>query len=146
MRNRVSWRRAGPAFGLLAILGGCAQGQGFNFMSGGGADDDPGINVRPANYRSEILAGMHAYLNDPTGIRDATMSEPMFKSVGGRNRYIVCLRFNGKQDNGMYAGDKLIAAEFLAGRFDDFLDVAAAREPCAGAVLTPFPELEQLKR
>ena len=92
-----------------------------------------------------ILAAMHAYLNDPTGIRDATISEPMFKPIGNGTRYVVCLRFNGKQDNGMYAGDKLIAAEFLAGRFDDFVDVAAAREPCAGAVLVPFPELEQLK-
>ncbi|HTV34884.1 MAG TPA: hypothetical protein VMF12_00510 [Xanthobacteraceae bacterium] len=88
---------------------------------------------------------MHAYLNDPTGIRDATISEPMFKPIGNGTRYVVCLRFNGKQGNGMYAGDKLIAAEFLAGRFDDFVDVAAAREPCAGVVLAPFPELEQLK-
>ena len=44
---------------------------------------------------------MHAYLNNPTGIRDATMSTPMLKPVGNSTRYVVCLRFNGKQDNGM---------------------------------------------
>jgi hypothetical protein len=69
----------------------------------------------------------------------------MLKPVGNSTRYVVCLRFNGKQDNGMYAGDKLIAAEFLAGRFNDFLDVTAARALCAGVTLEPFPELEQLK-
>jgi hypothetical protein len=43
------------------------------------------------------------------------------------------------------AGDEQIAAEFAAGRFDDFLDTNAAREPCAGVTLAPIPELEQLK-
>ena len=141
--GNAGWRRAGLLIAATLFLGGCG---GHHFGFGGNGGEGEGVNAYPKNYKADILAAMHAYLNDPTGIRDATMSEPMFKSVGGRNRYIVCLRFNGKQDNGMYAGDKLIAAEFLAGRFDDFLDVAAAREPCAGAVLTPFPELEQLKR
>ncbi len=136
------WPRAGLFIAATLLLGGCA-GHHFGFGEHDSGDDR--INVFPQNYKSEILAAMHSYFNDPTGIRDATMSTPMLKPVGNGTRYIVCLRFNGKQDNGMYAGDKLIAAEFLAGRFDDFLDVNAAREPCAGATLEPFPELEQLK-
>jgi hypothetical protein len=83
--------------------------------------------------------------DDPTGIRDAAISQPMLKPIANGTRYVVCLRFNGKQDNGMYAGDKLIAAEFRDGRFDDFLDAAASREPCGGLTYQPFPELEQLK-
>ena len=90
---------------------------------------------------------MHAYLNDPSGIRDANISTPVLKDVSGSgSRYVVCLRFNGKRANGAYAGDEQIAAIFLAGRFDEFLDAKASREPCAGAAYTPFPELEQLKR
>lgn len=131
--------RAGAVIAATLVLGGCG---GFRSHE----DVDPGINAYPANYKSDILAGMHAYLNDPTGIRDAAVSQPVLKPVGGNTRYVVCLRFNGKQDNGMYAGDKEIAAVYLAGRLDDFLDTTAAREPCTGAAYAPFPELEQLKR
>lgn len=124
------------------ILGACA---GRPFDIGDGDSNDGGVNVYPTNYRSEMLAAMHAYLNDPTGIRDAAVAQPALKPTANGTRYVVCLRFNGKENNGVYAGDKQIAAEFRAGRFDDFLDPAAAREPCAGAVYGPFPELEQLK-
>jgi hypothetical protein len=144
--NDARSARAVPLIAASLLLGACA---GHSFGFGGHSDhnsDDNGINVYPANYKSDILAGMHAYLNDPTGIRDAAVSQPMLKSVANGMRYMVCLRFNGKQDDGAYAGDKQIAAVFLAGRFDDFVDTAAAREPCAGAVFAPFPELEQLKR
>lgn len=140
--NDASWGRAVPLIAASLLLGACA---GHSFGFGGHDSDDSGINAYPANYKSDILAGMHAYLNDPTGIRDAAISQPALKSVANDTRYIVCLRFNGKQDGGIYAGDKQIAAVFLAGRFDDFLDTVAAREPCAGAAYAPFPELEQLK-
>lgn len=135
-------RRAGIFIAVTLLLGGCA---GHHFGLGGHGGEGEDVNVYPQAYKPDILAAMHAYLNDPTGIRDAAISEPMFKPVGNGTRYIVCLQFDGKRDNGMYAGDKLIAAEFLAGRFDDFLDTNAAREPCAGVALAPFPELEQLK-
>lgn len=135
-------RRVGLVLASILLLGGCA-GHHFGFGRQSGGDD--GVHAYPQNYKPEILAAMHAYLNDPTGIRDAAISAPMLKPVGNGTRYVVCLHFNGKQDNGMYAGDKQIAAEFLAGRFDDFLDTNAAGEPCAGAAYAPFPELEQLK-
>jgi hypothetical protein len=138
--NGARWQGAGVLVAATFLLGACA---GHHF--GGSNGDEGEIHSFPDNYKSEILAAMHAYLNDPTGIHDAAMSEPMLKSVANGTRYIVCLRFNGKRDNGMYAGDQQIAAVFLAGRFDDFLDVAGAREPCAGAAYAPFPELEQLK-
>jgi hypothetical protein len=139
----AGWRRAGLLFVTTLLLGSCAgHHSGLGGQSGG--DDAP--QVYPDNYKSEILAAMHAYLNDPTGIRDAGISPPTLKPIANGTRYIVCLRFNGKEDNGAYyAGDKQIAAEFRDGRFDDFLDTAASREPCTGATYQPFPELEQLK-
>src|SRR5271154_2431297 len=59
--------------------------------------DDNGINTYPTNYKADILAAMHAYLNDPTGIRDTGISEPALKPVGKNTRYVACLRFNGKR-------------------------------------------------
>jgi len=124
------------------LLGACA---GHLFHSGGDGGGDSGINAYPANYKSDLLGAMHAYLNDPTGIRDAAVSTPTLKSVSGNTHYLVCLRFSAKQ-NGAYAPVKEIAAIFIAGRFDDFIDSPAAREPCAGVAYAPFPELENLRR
>lgn len=136
------WRRAAVLVAAMLLLDACAG----HLFHGGHEGGDSELNAYPANYKSDILAAMHAYLNDPTGIRDAAISPPMIKKIADHQRYIVCLRFNGKQDNGYYAGDKQIAAVFLAGRFDDFTDVAAAKEPCSGAAFAPFPELESLTR
>jgi hypothetical protein len=141
--NRASWWRAGLIVAAMPLLGACS-GHHLGFGSHDG--DDGYTHAFPDHYKTDILAAMHAYLNDPSGIRDASISEPMLKSVSGGTRYLVCLRFNGKQSNGTYAGVKQIAAVFLAGRFDDFTDPIAAREPCYNAAYTPFPELEKLQR
>jgi hypothetical protein len=154
----------GPFLGL-ALLGGCSHGQGLS-LTGGGAEYDDDINVRPSNYRSDILSAMHAYLNDPIGVRDAGIGEPALKEVGGNKRYVVCVRFNAKKPRGDYGGPKEIAAVFVAGRFDRFVDAPSPREsanasargseaahgsepprgPCVDATYAPFPELEKLSR
>ena len=133
--------RAALLVGATLVLGACA---GHHDGAGGVSDDDEGINVYPASYKADILAGMHAYLNDPTGIRDAAISEPALKSISGKTRYVVCLRFNGKQSGNAYAGVKDVAAIFLAGRFDQFAE--KANEQCADATYTPFSELGKLTR
>jgi hypothetical protein len=140
--NRGAWRRAGFAVAAMLMLGACS-GHHLGF---GSHDSDSAVHAFPDHYKTDILAAMHAYLNDPSGIRDASISEPMVKSVSGGTRYLVCLRFNGKQNNGTYSGQRQIAAVFLAGRFDDFIDPILAREPCNEAAYTPFPELEKLQR
>jgi hypothetical protein len=137
--NRAPCGRAGLSIAAMLLLGACSHHLGF-----GGHDGD--IHAFPDHYKSDILSAMHAYLNDPSGIRDASISEPMLKSISAGTRYLVCLRFNGKQNNGAYSGERQIAAVFLAGRFDDFIDPIAAREPCNSAAYTPFPELEKLQR
>ena len=134
--NGVRRRVAGLLFGLILVLDACAEPRRVA--------DDSEINVYPANYKAEILAAMHAYLNDPTGIRDAGLSEPMIKSVGSDNRYLVCVRFNGKRRSSEYAGVKDVGALFIAGRFDRFIE--SVREQCAGAAYAPFPELGRLTR
>jgi hypothetical protein len=104
---------------------------------------DEELNVPPANYKTDILGAMHAYLIDPTGIRDSAISTPAVKPVGNSQRYIVCLRFNAKRGNS-YAGVKEVAAVFVYGRFDRFVDTA--HEACADAAYAPFPELGKLTR
>jgi len=130
---------AGLGLGLGLGLGACAH----NASSGDdGANSE--FNTPPADYRREILGAMHAYLNDPTGIRDAEIAEPAPRTVGNSSRYVVCVRFNAKKRGGGYAGEKEMAAVFMVGRFDRFID--KAQEPCAGANYAPFPELQKLSR
>ena len=109
---------------------------------GHASDSDSELNVYPTNYKSDILAAMHAYLKDPTGIRDAAISVPAMKSPGNLSRYVVCLRFNPKNSAGEYAGPREIAAVFLAGRLDRFIDTP--KEECTGATYAAFPELQKL--
>jgi hypothetical protein len=119
---------------LTAVLGACGHDIGVN--------DDNGINVYPANYKSDILAAMHAYLNNPTGIRDATISEPALKFSGTGMRYIACLRFTPKKNASEYAATKEIAAVFMGGRLDRFVDMP--KEECTGVAYAAFPELQRL--
>ena len=101
-------------------------------------------NVAPVNYKTEILAYMRTYLNDPTGVREAYISEPALISVGGTQRYVSCLTFNAKNSVGKYEGSKDRVVAFLSGRFDT---LALARgEQCKDANWQPFPELEKLRR
>ena len=141
MNGTAAWR-ASVLLGVL-LLGGCGQHGHLDTGTGG----DTGANEYPANYKSDILSAMHAYLNDPTGIRDAAISEPALKPSGNATRYAVCLKFNPKKNAKEYAGVKEVAALFLAGRFDQFIDTPKdEQELCAGATYAPFSELEKLPR
>ena len=102
--------------------------------------DGDGINVYPTNYKKDILAAMHAYLNNPTGIRDAVISEPVLKSL--LNRYVACLRFTPKKNVSEYGATREIAAVFMGGRLDRFVDLP--KTECIGATYAAFPELQNL--
>jgi hypothetical protein len=123
--------------GLTLGLGACGHHQPFDADSG-----DGGANEYPSSYKSDILAAMHAYLNDPTGVRDAAISEPALKMTGGRTRYVVCIKFNPKKTASEYVGMRELASVFLGGRFDQFIE--APRDQCAGVTYLPFPELQKL--
>jgi len=159
MQNNIRRRSAGLISGLFfagfiaffvpmaLVLGGCSHDQGLNIAASGGSDDAD-INVRPANYKPDILRAMHAYLNDPTGIRDAGISEPALKSFGASKRYVVCVRYNARKVRNEYVGAKEAAAVFVAGRFDRFVETAhdTSHDECAGMTYAAFPELEKLSR
>jgi hypothetical protein len=97
------------------------------------------------NYKADVVAFMHTYLNDPTGVRDAFISEPALRPLENVDRYSVCLRYTARKGYGQpYGPSKDSLVLFREGRLDRIMD--AAKEACKDAAYQPFHELEQLKR
>jgi hypothetical protein len=105
-----------------------------------------GQNIYPQNYKSDLLAYMRTYLNEPSGVRDAAVSAPVLKDVGQGERFITCLRYNERKD-GRYPGPKNGVAVYVSGKLDRFFDTPREVQPfCKDIALAPFPELERLTR
>jgi hypothetical protein len=98
----------------------------------------------PTDYRAEILAFMRTYLNNPVGVREAEMAQPVQRTVGGRLRYVSCLKFAERQSDGTYRDVRERAILFVNGRLDRIIPNPS--DECAGAVYAAFPELEKLQR
>ena len=124
----------------LAACAGSDEGRSVTYTDDRGVANQP----YPTNSRAEILAFMKTYLNNPAGVHDAAMAEPVQRTVGGRRRYISCLRFTPRESDGSYRELRERAVLFVDGRLDRLVDNAS--EPCAGTVYAPFPELEKLTR
>jgi hypothetical protein len=127
-------RIAGSITAVLAALGGCTLTQ-------------PKVeeNALPTEYKPRILEYLHGRLPDPTGVRDAFISEPALRPVDARtSRYVICVKFNAKEPGGQYAGSKEMAAVYYAGQLTHA--IAGNRELCGGAAYQPFPELTKLCR
>jgi hypothetical protein len=124
----------------LAACAGSDEGKSITFTDDRGVSNQP----FPNNYRAEILAFMKTYLNNPTGVREAVMAEPVQRTIGGRLRYVSCLRFASRESDGSWRDPRERAVLYVDGRLDRVIENAA--EPCAGAAYAPFPELEKLSR
>jgi hypothetical protein len=156
--SMIVFRRRPLIMGLAAIvmaaaLAGCA---GF----GGGharEDREARVNKFPENYKTDLLAALHAYVADPTNIRDAYLTDPpaIMPISPAQNRYAVCVRFNAKNSDGRYTGSRDVMAVFVNGRFDRFVDQVSqasasssesnpVKEQCGQADYKRFPELEAL--
>ena len=108
--------------------------------------DDRGVSEQPfpANYRPELLAFLKTYLNNPKGVHDAMMAEPLQRVVGGRQRYVGCLRYDARGMDGNYDGMRERAVLYVDGRLDRIIENAG--EVCAGVAYAPFPEMEKMTR
>ncbi len=124
----------------LSACAGSDDGKPITFTDDRGVSNQP----FPKNYRTEVLAFMRTYLNNPAGVHDAVMAEPVQRTVGGRLRYVVCLRFSPRESDGSYREPRERAILFVDGRLDRLVENAS--EPCAGAVYAAFPELEKMTR
>ena len=122
-------------------------------------------NVFPQNYKTDLLAFLRTYLNNPAGIRAASVSAPVLKKAGPGERYVVCVTYNARDTFGKYTGPKEAVAVFVSGKLDRFAELGrersqtgeaegeasaerqrAPREMCKDATFAPFPELEALRR
>jgi hypothetical protein len=66
------------------------------------------------------------------------------RTVGGRQRYVTCLRFSARDSDGAYRPTRERAIVYVDGRLDRMMENAT--EPCASATYAPFPELEKMSR
>ena len=123
----------------LAACAGSDESRSISYTDDRGVANQP----YPTNYRAEILAFMKTYLNDPVGVRDAVMAEPVQRTVGGRLRYVSCLRFATRDSAGSYR-EQRGAVLYVDGRLDRVIENAS--EPCTGVAYAPFPELEKMTR
>jgi hypothetical protein len=105
-------------------------------------------NAYPQNYKADLMAFLRTYLNDPSRIRGAAVSQPQRKQVGPGERYVTCVRYDARKSDGSYAGAKDGAATYVSGKLDRFFDEPKelVRELCKDAAYGSFPELEKLKR
>ena len=133
MSKRLNRPLLGVAFAALA-LGACNMQPKV----------EPNALPSPAEYKQPLLDHVRSLLADPTGIRDAYISEPTLTPIGRDTRYVVCIRFNPRDARGQYSGNQEIAATFYDRRITQF--TAETRELCARAQYQPFPELEKLCR
>ena len=135
-------KRAGVLL-LPLMLAGCFGSEGGRpslMDDAGGAGQQP----FPDNFRSDALAYMHTYLNNPVGVRDAALADPVIRQVGGRPFYVACLRFTPRESDGSYRGMRERAVIYVNGRLDRIAEKSG--DLCAGAVYAPFPELENMTR
>lgn len=116
-------------------------------------------NVFPAQYKADVTAFMQTYLNNPENIRSAAITRPQLKRVPGDpgDRYLVCVRYNARGSDGVYAGIQDAVATFMSGKFERFLDpqrgdanrqfaAGVVRDLCKDAAYEAFPELQRLRR
>jgi hypothetical protein len=132
---------------LPLLLSGCLTGGGGEENRGNiSFTDDRGYSNQPypANYKREVLAFMRTYLNNPAGVREALMAEPVQRTVGGRLRYVSCLRFTPRESDGSYREPRERAVVYVDARLDRMLENPG--DACAGATYAAFPELEKLSR
>ncbi len=124
----------------LCACAGSDEGRSISFTDDRGVSNQP----YPDNYRTEILAFMRTYLNNPVGVREAAMAEPVQRTIGGRLRYLSCLRYAVREPDGTYRGVGEHAIVYVDGRLDRTVENAS--ELCGGAVYVPFGDLEKLTR
>ena len=131
---------------LLALLAVCGCSSDLGSSQGELRAQWEAMNVYPQKYKQDLLAFLRPYLNDPSHIRAAGVSQPQFKTIGPGRRYVACVRYNARNSDGKYAGSTDGAAVYVSGKLDSFLDGTRAQPYCKDAAYAPFPELERLTR
>jgi hypothetical protein len=128
---------------LPIALAACAGGddsRSFSLFGGDKFANQP----FPNSYRAELLAFLKTYLNNPVGVHNAVVAEPVPRELSGKTRYVACLRYAMRESDGSYREPRERAVLFFNGRLDRMIENGA--ELCAGSNYAPFPEMEKLTR
>ena len=125
---------------LSACLSSGEESRNISFTDDRGYSNQP----YPSNYKGEILAFMRTYLNNPAGVHEAMMAEPVQRTIGGRLRYVTCLRYAVRESDGRYREPRERAVVYVDARLDRLLENPG--DACTGATYAAFPELEKLTR
>jgi hypothetical protein len=128
------------AVGLMSCISSDDDSRSISYTDDRGVSNQP----YPDNYRPQLLAFLKTYINNPVGVRDAVLADPVQRTVGGRLRYISCLRFSARDSDGTYHDQRERAVVYVDGRLDHVVEKAT--DLCAGATYAAFPELENLTR
>jgi hypothetical protein len=126
--------------GLAACVSDDEGSKSISYTSDRGVTDQP----YPTDYRPEALAFLKTYINNPVGVHNAVIAEPVQRTVGGRLRYVTCLRYSARDFDGNYRDAREHAIVYVDTRLDRMIDKPG--DICAGAVYAAFPELEKLTR
>src|SRR6185369_16414547 len=119
-RARMRALALSMAVSVAVVLGGCATETGPSTSELKARWDAE--NVYPQGYRQDLLAFLRTYLNDPSQVRSASVSQPQLKYIGPGDRYVSCVRFNARNSDGKYVGSKEGAATFVSGKLERFFD------------------------
>ena len=125
---------------LPIVLSACASsddGKSITFTDDRGVSDQP----FPGSYRTEILAFMRTYLNNPAGVRDAALADPVQRTIGGRLRYVSCLRYTARESDGSYREPRERAVLFVDGG-----STASSKTPASPAPGWPTRRFRNWKR
>ena len=126
---------------VLAACAGSDDSRSFSLFGDSSKDLPQSV---PGNYRTEVLAFMRTYLNNPVGVRDAALGEPVMRDVNGKMRYVACLRYSARESDGNYHEPRERAVLFVNGRLDRMIEKGG--ELCAGVAMSPFPDMEKMTR
>jgi hypothetical protein len=84
----------------------------------------------PPTTKAKIKEWLRLQVADPKSIRNAYIAEPALKARGTVTRYIVCLKFEAKDESGKYQG-KEFAAFYYAKEAGQQLAVLREKWPLA---------------
>lgn len=102
-----------------------------------------GENIFPADYKQELAAFLRTYIDNPRLVRDAHIGTPVLRPVsGGQPRYVTCVRYNPRNFENKYEGNKEKLAIFIDGKMNQFLD--SDPQICPALAYQRYPEIENM--
>jgi hypothetical protein len=129
--------------GVVAMLGGCANKQGSNYVK-------TIATPPPQHYKERIVTEAKSSLFDPYSIKSATITQPAAHTIwrgifgGNVDGWLVCVEYNAKNRMGGYVG---LTRHGYFFRDNGKVDILENLNECHQDRLSfaPFPGLENIR-